>query len=127
MKTNMKKIDGDKLRKLISELPKDDAGRKWTMSDVSRKMGYSPEFVSKSATRGTMSTAGINLLSNIFGIEYKDFAPAAEVEAVTKENAPRELVMDEETERIIREIVDDELSRAFMEISIDFNVMEREK
>lgn len=94
-------IDGQKLRDIFKK-------RGLYMKDVSRNCGYEDCYFSKASNKNKMSKTASIVLQDRYKIYPEDYEPDKEVvtvEVATVETPKTEMVISEETEKLLHKII----------------------
>lgn len=125
--SNLKKINGDKLRKILYSMEPDSLGRKRSLADFSREMGYGASYLSQ-ATNGTrqLNAPARKLLESMYGIKEEDYIcdDRPQVMYGTEAPAPQDTVVigRDELEDVVRTAV----TKAFNEVLTKFFLLQED-
>lgn len=125
--SNLKRINGYKLRKILYSMEPDSLGRKRTLADFSREMGYGSNYLAQ-ATSGIRSLNGParKLLESMYGIKEKDYIYDDRPQVTCREEtpAPQDTVVigRDELEDVVRTAV----TKAFNEVLTKFFLLQED-
>ena len=125
--SNLKRINGDKLRKILYSMEPDSLGRKRTLADFSREIGYGSSYLAQ-ATSGvrTLNAPARKLLESMYGIKEEDYIYDDRPQVTRLEGAPvpqdTVVIGRDELEDIVRTAV----TKAFNEVLTRFFLLQED-